>query len=131
MTAIQFSQSNHKFTPPAGMDETQVQTVHPHAGIVKTGPIEGETVVVTAWQPDARELALILAGRPILISFMGGLPPHYPCVDFTAAINPSVQLAEVICPHCGASDVKPTHGPESESVNCDNCAADYTLHRKT
>lgn len=43
---------------------------------VVTHPVEGETVVRTAWKPDEIELAHLARGGTIWLSTWGGLPPH-------------------------------------------------------
>lgn len=35
----------------------------------------GDGFVATYWQPDAEELALLAAGFPVKLSFMGSAPP--------------------------------------------------------
>ncbi len=45
-------------------------------------------IIVTAWAPDADELARLNAGAPIFLTFIGGLPPHMITTDFRQAIAP-------------------------------------------
>ena len=89
MNPINFPEANARFGPPAGVAESQVMTIHAFAGKVAGGSNDGETVVVTAWLPTPEELAVLNSGKPLFISFLGGLPPHFPTVDFQQATHPA------------------------------------------
>ena len=69
------------------MAESQVRTLRCYAGRVSTGSCDGSRMVVTAWQPDARELAALNAGAPVFLTFLGGLPPHAVSTSFEEATN--------------------------------------------
>jgi len=71
------------------MDESQVFTIHAFSGTVNGGNLDGAPVVVTAWLPTPEELEQIKQGKPIFLTFIGGLPPHYPSMDFKEATQPS------------------------------------------
>lgn len=85
MTPVRFPQVNAFFGAPAGLDENQVVTVPAFAGSARGGSLDGMPIVVTAWQPSPAELAALNAGRPIFLTFIGGLPPHMATTDFESA----------------------------------------------
>lgn len=89
MNAIHFPEANTKFGPPPDLDESQCRTIPAFVGKVERGAVEGAPIVVVAWQPDAAELAAIAAGKPIFISMIGGLAPHFLTTDFTTATLPA------------------------------------------
>ncbi len=89
MNPYQFPEANRRYGPPEGMAESQVMTIHAFAGVVADGSIDGSPIVVTAWQPTPEEIALIQAGAPIFLTFMGGLPPHFPSLNFQEATHPA------------------------------------------
>ena len=89
MKPAKFEQSTHRFGPPPGLDETQVMTVDAYVGEVRGGSLCGAQVCVTAWKPDTEELAALVRGEPLFLSFIGSIPPHYPSVDFHSASNPA------------------------------------------
>lgn len=78
-----------RFSPPPDLAESQCRTIHAYAGKVVGGSVDGADVVVTAWHLTPEELAALNAGKPLFLSFLGGLPPHFPTVDFEAAIHPA------------------------------------------
>lgn len=82
MKPADFPESNRKFGPPPGMSESQVQTIDAYMGKIDRGPLEGAEMVVTAWQPDADDLARLNAGGVVYLSFIGGLPPHCAATQF-------------------------------------------------
>ena len=89
MTPVAFPECNTRFGPPAGVDESQVMTVMAYVGEIDRGSLEGATMVVTAWLPSPEELAELIQGKPLYLSFIGGLPPHYPSVSFHLATHPA------------------------------------------
>ena len=89
MTPVNFPQANAQFGPPPDMQESQCMAIRVHVGLIQGGSLDGERVVVAAWQPTPEELAVLNTGQPLFISFIGGLPPHFPCVDFEQAIHPA------------------------------------------
>jgi hypothetical protein len=64
-------------------------TVTAFIGKVAGGSVDGAQLIVTAWKPSAVELDDLKNGRPIFLSVIGGLPPHFLTTDFERAINPS------------------------------------------
>lgn len=85
MTATHFPQSNIVYGPPKGLDESQVASIHAYETEVQRGNLDGVKLTITAWQPSNRELNDLLLGRPVFLSFIGGLPPHYVCTSFEDA----------------------------------------------
>jgi len=72
------------------MEESQVMTIRAFRGETVKGSCDGLPCIVVAWKPDARELAAIVTGSPIFLSFISvGIPPHFPSVSFEEAINPA------------------------------------------
>lgn len=89
MTPIIFHQANTQFKPPPDLHESQCMTIHAYRGQVISGSVDGAMIVVVAWKPNTFELAELVAGKPIFLSCIGGLPPHFLTTDFEAAIRPS------------------------------------------
>lgn len=89
MTPVQFPEVNSRFSAPPDLGESQVMTVPAYVGRVRGGSVDGAQVVVTAWKPSVEELAQLVAGKPLFLSFLGGLPPHFPTVDFHTATHPA------------------------------------------
>lgn len=85
MTPVDFKESNCTFGPPPGYDESQVGPLSAFDGKIERGSMEGSRVIVTAWLPSVKEMEAILNGSPIFISFIGGLPPHFPSTSFAEA----------------------------------------------
>ncbi len=88
MNPITFPECNASFCAPSDLDESQVFTIGAYHGIVQGGSLDGCQQVVTAWLPTERELELLKQGKPIFLSFIGGLPPHYPSMSFEEATHP-------------------------------------------
>lgn len=90
MTPTNFPESNARYGPPADLEENQCHTFYAWHGVVGSGSsCEGAKLVVTAWQPSPEELAEINAGKPIFLSCLGGLPPHFLTTDFKTATEPA------------------------------------------
>lgn len=89
MTPIYFPESNTIFGPPSDLEESQCMKIHAHVGQVRSGSVDGALQVVVAWQPDASDIAKIIAGNPIFLSCIGGLPPHFLTTDFHSATHPA------------------------------------------
>ena len=89
MTPTTFPESNTVIGPPKDLDESQCLSVPAYRGQIQRGSLEGLDIVVTAWQPSPAEIELIKAGKPILIAFIGGLPPHLPGMDFEQITHPA------------------------------------------
>ena len=88
MNPASFPESNRTFGPPGDLSESQCMSIRAYIGVIERGSLEGAHVVVTAWQPTPEEIELIKEGKPIFISFIGGLPPHFPTMSFHAATHP-------------------------------------------
>lgn len=82
-----FDQANAIFRPPSDLTH-QCGAILAFKSVIETGSLEGSPLVVTAWKPSDLELAAILRGKPIFVSFLGGLPPHFVTTDFHAATHP-------------------------------------------
>lgn len=90
MNPTNFPQANAHFVAPKDLDESQCLGIHAFKGLIKGGSVDGSPVVVTAWLPTPEELAVLNSGKPLFISWLGGgLPPHYPSVDFKTATHPT------------------------------------------
>lgn len=89
MMPVHFPEANARFLPPPDMDAAQCETVEAFMGPVRGGSLDGARMVVTAWKPTDVELALLQAGHPIFLTFIGGLPPHYVSLDFQTATHPA------------------------------------------
>ena len=89
MIPAPFPQSNISVVAPNDLDESQCMTIPGYHGRVKGGNLDGATILVVAWQPTEQEIELIKAGGPIYLSFVGGIPPHFPSMSFEEATNPA------------------------------------------
>jgi hypothetical protein len=89
MTPIKSKEANTQFGPPPGLAESQCMTIPAFVGKVQGGSVDGCDIVVVAWQPSAEELGQLAAGKPIFISMIGGLAPHFLTTDFEQAIKPA------------------------------------------
>lgn len=84
-----FPECNTKFGPPTDLVVSQCMTIPAFAGQISGGSLDSAPIVVVCWKPTERELELLIKGEPIYLSFIGGLPPHYPSMSFKEAINQS------------------------------------------
>ncbi len=89
MTPVKFPECNCQFRPPPDLDESQCMTIDAFNGQVQGGSLDGVRVIVVAWKPTEAEIEQIKSGDPIYISFVGGLPPHFPAMTFNQATHPS------------------------------------------
>lgn len=89
MIPVEFPECNKVFRPPSDMEESQVMSIPAYVGEVKQGSIDGVSLTVVAWIPTARERSIIALGNPIYLTFIGGLPPHYPSTSFEEATHPA------------------------------------------
>lgn len=87
MTPIQFPEANRMFGPPPDLDESQCGRLFGFVGEINRGNLDGSIVTVTAWEPSPEERQAIADGRPIFVSFVGGLPPHFLTTSFQEAVN--------------------------------------------
>jgi hypothetical protein len=89
MNPREFPEANTIFGPPPDLEESQCMRVAGYLGKVQGGSLDGSTIVVVCWQPTMEEIEAIKSGKPIFLSFLGGLPPHLPTLDFQEAIHPA------------------------------------------
>lgn len=89
MNPVDFPESNANFGPPPDVTETQVATVRAYHGAVFRGSLQGAHIVIVAWKPTPEELRDITEGKPIFLSCIGGLPPHFLTTNFAEANSPS------------------------------------------
>lgn len=89
MIPVDFPEANTNFKAPASLEESQVAPVRGYHGIVERGSVEGLPVVVVAWQPDAEDLTALNQGKPIFLSTLGFLPPHFLSTSFEEAKQPA------------------------------------------
>ena len=89
MNPIEFKGQNRQLVAPADLTETQVRTIPGYVATIEGGSLDGELVVVVAWQPTTLELADIVSGKPIYLSCIGGLPPHFLTTNFEQATKPA------------------------------------------
>lgn len=89
MTPVKFDQCNVRYGPPEGLAESQVRTIDAFRSEVQTGSMEGSQMTVVAYRPTQQEVEQLQEGGLIYITFMGGLPPHFPSTSFVQATNPA------------------------------------------
>jgi hypothetical protein len=89
MNPTDFPEANAKFRAPPDLTEQQVMTVSGYCGPAAGGSLDGAQLCVTCWKPTEEEVELIKRGQPIFLSFLGGLPPHFPCMSFKEAVRPA------------------------------------------
>lgn len=64
-------------------------SIYAHLTEAKSGSVDGDKIVVVAWQPNEIDLERLRNGAPIFLSVLGGLPPHFLTTDFKEAVNPA------------------------------------------
>ena len=89
MNPTNFPEANTRFGAPPDLSESQCLTIKAYVGVITGGSLDGCQVVVTAWLPTPAELEALNRGNPLFLSFIGSLPPHYPCVTFHGATHPA------------------------------------------
>lgn len=89
MIASDFPEANGTIKPPTGYAESQVMPLRIFMGEVERGAVEGAKICVSCWRPTVEELAALVSGAPLFISFLGGMPPHYPATNFHEATHPA------------------------------------------
>ncbi len=87
MSPADFPQANARYTAPRGYTEEQVRTISAFHGRTQGGSLDGDLMVVTAWQPTPGEAERIARGLPIFLTFLGGLPPHTVTTSFEEATS--------------------------------------------
>ena len=89
MTAITFPQANINFARPKDLEESQCSGLHGYGGQIRGGTLDGCPIIVTAWKPNAYELAQLNAGEPVFIGMLTEvLPPCCVSVRFDLVSNP-------------------------------------------
>lgn len=88
MIPQKFPECNTIIGPPRDLHSSQCMTIPAYMGRVQGGSLDDAPIVVVAWMPTPEELKLINEGKPIFVSFLGGLAPHYPCMSFEIASKP-------------------------------------------
>lgn len=73
---------------PPWLTDGQCASIRAWEGRAGGGSLDGALIVVTAWKPDARELAAMAAGAQVFLAFVGGLPPHLATTSFEEATHP-------------------------------------------
>ncbi len=89
MSPVKFPEANVMFGPPPDLEESQCLRIPAFAGTVQGGSVDGLQMVITAWLPSAEEIEQLRHGKPIYLSFIGGLPPHFVTTDFNLASHPA------------------------------------------
>ncbi len=89
MVPVDFPEANATFGPPAGLTESQVQSIQAYVGQVERGSVEGVSMVVLAWKPTLQEIEVIKRGGIIFLTVLGRCPPHYLSTNFHDATHPA------------------------------------------
>lgn len=89
MTSVDFEGSNAVFTPPSDLAESQCAKIAAFSTQVQRGSCEGAHLIVVAWRPSPAELQQLIAGNPVFLSCLGGLPPHFLTTNLAEACNPA------------------------------------------
>lgn len=87
MTPFSFPEANTWFRAPNGVDESQCATIAGLATKAAGGSMDGAHINVVAWQPDEAEREAIKNGAPIFLTFVGGVPPHFPSMSVDSAVT--------------------------------------------
>jgi hypothetical protein len=69
--------------------KTKARSVRGRILQVAKGPLDGLAVAVVAYKPSPLDISRLLAGEPIYISFLAGVPPHYVSATLDEAIKPA------------------------------------------
>lgn len=91
MIPVTFEEANASFGAPEDMHESQCMTIEGFMGEVRNpnSSLDGQRIIVVAWKPSIEEITIMQMGNPIYLSFVGGIPPHFPCMTFQEATNPA------------------------------------------
>lgn len=126
MIPAQFPEANTKFTAPGGMDESQVMTLPAYLSPIAGGNLDGACVCVAAWRPTPEEIQKMIDGEPIFLSFLGGMPPHFPTMEFGIAANPGRPVMGYDCPECSKRTyIAYDHSALSVRVTCRSCGHSF------
>lgn len=82
-----FPESNVVFSAPADMGESQCGSIEGFAEKIIGGPLDGAPIMVVAWQPSPEDIEQMEQGKPIYLTMIGGLAPHFLSMSFEQAIN--------------------------------------------
>lgn len=75
MSPTMFPQANCTMDAPHDL-ASQVESMAAYVGNVEGGGLDGQPIVIVAWQPDDVDRDRIAAGGPIFLQCFGGLPAH-------------------------------------------------------
>lgn len=89
MTSVDFPESNCTFGPPSDLEESQCMRIHGYRGEVQQGSVDGVPIIIVAWKPSKEDLEELNNGKPLFLSFLGGIPPHFVTTDFRYANSPA------------------------------------------
>ena len=89
MNPVTFPEANAAYGPPPDLEESQCRTIPAYQGTVEGGSVDGCKQVVVAWRPTDQEIDDIVMGKPVFISMIGGLSPHFLTTDFHSATHPA------------------------------------------
>lgn len=81
-----FPECNIELRAPDDLEDL-VRTIHAMHVPIESGRLEGGCITVVAWKPTAEELQQLQNGAPVFITFMGGVPPHFPSTNINAAVK--------------------------------------------
>lgn len=88
MTPTNFPEGTKPLHRPPSMSADQCGDLQVYAGEIEAGSCKGMKVVVAAWQPTEEEKMHIAAGKPVFVSMIGGMVPHFLTTTFSSATNP-------------------------------------------
>lgn len=71
MRAIDFPESNHTFSEPVSMDDSECLPLHVYVG----KDTKGLPYINSVWQPNKEDIEAINAGRPIMLTVCGNMMP--------------------------------------------------------
>lgn len=89
MIPIKFDECNVCYSAPQDMSEQQVRTIDAYRGRVEGGSCDGADLAIVAWLPTEQELKSLNEGKPIFLSMLYGLAPHFLTTSFKEASHPA------------------------------------------
>ena len=91
MMPLEFQGTNVTFKLPNDLagSKTKARPIRGRILLIEKGPLDGLAVAVVAYKPTPLDVSRILAGEPIYISFLAGVPPHYLSTTLEDALKPS------------------------------------------
>lgn len=87
MNPTTFQECNMTLKGPPDLDESQCENIPAYVGNISGGSLDGSIVVVVAWKPTPMEMQMLIAGNPVYLTAIGGLPPHLLTTSFKDALN--------------------------------------------